>query len=303
MIAAGARIGRFVVERALGAGGMGEVYLARDPELSRAVAIKVLHDRGDGLRLLREAQALARLAHPNVVAIYELGTHADRGFVAMEYVDGVTLDRHLAARARSWREVLALYVQAGRGLAAVHAGGLVHRDVKPSNLLVDGAGRVRVSDFGLARHDAGEAAAVDAVDAPPSLATATTISGGSDRDALDAGSTGPAASGPEGVFAAPLTATGAVLGTPRYMAPEQRAGHRVTHHADQFSFCVALWEGLYGEHPFDGATRRPPPRGTRVPAWVARAVGRGLAPAASARWPTLDALVDVLERTPRRRRL
>jgi tetratricopeptide (TPR) repeat protein len=304
VIEPGTRIGRFVVERPLGAGGMGEVYAARDPELSRSVAIKLLRRRDDGIRLLREAQALARISHPNVVAIFDLGSHGDRAFVAMEQVDGVTIDRHLAARTHSWREVVALYVQAGRGIAAVHAGGLVHRDIKPSNLLIDSSGRVRVSDFGLARHTPGDTPSQPSTedDLPSAGALATTVAGGDESDILEPASRPTNDDGEGGVLAAPITAAGTVLGTPRYMAPEQRAGQRVTHHADQFAFCVALWEGLYGEHPFDGKVLKPPPRGARAPAWLARTIARGLRVAPLERWPSMDALVEVLERTPRRRR-
>jgi serine/threonine-protein kinase len=157
----GTLVGRYVVLDVLGEGGMGVVYSAFDPELDRKVAIKLLQTQagasggasgGDRAWLVREAQALARLSHPNVVAVYELGSHDGQVFVAMELVDGVTLDAHLRGRARAWREILALFVAAGRGLAAVHAEGLVHRDVKPGNILLEsGIERVKITDFGLAR--------------------------------------------------------------------------------------------------------------------------------------------------------
>ena len=305
----GSKIGRFVVGRELGSGGMGTVFEARDPELSRVVAVKLLSDRrADPVRLLREAQALARVSHPNVVAVYELGSFGDQVFVAMELVDGVTIDQHLDERPRSWREVLALYLQAGRGLAAVHAEGLVHRDIKPSNLLVDRAGRVRVGDFGLARDDQLEARATrPRAGEQDARSTAITV------DAIGPAEPGVRESDARGLLGAVLTASGAVLGTPRYMAPEQHLGERVTHRADQFGFCVALWEGLYGEHPFHDGDRRAlavavlegrlrPPKGRGVPSWIERVLARGLAPSPDARWPSMGALVDVLERTPRRRR-
>jgi tetratricopeptide (TPR) repeat protein len=310
-VAVGTRVGRFEVGRRLGAGGMGAVYEARDPELSRAVAIKVLRDRGgDAMRLLREAQALARISHPNVIGVFELGSHDGQVFIAMELVDGETLDAHLRARRRGWREVLALFVAIGRGIAAVHAQGLVHRDIKPSNILVDVHGRVRVGDFGLARQDDGGASSSGGGARPRAAAlTATTVDQRAGRATVDGSA--PAAT-PDGVLASPLTETGAVIGTPRYMAPEQHRGLRVTRAADQFAYCVALWEALYGEHPFGPGSqlidaviagrRRDPPGGRGVPTWLERAVARGLAQDPAARWPSMDALVDELEARPRRHR-
>jgi serine/threonine protein kinase len=198
----------------IGAGGMGVVYAAYDPELDRRVALKLLRpDRfgsdADRLRLLREAQALARLADPHVVSVYDTGTFGDRVFVAVELVEGETLRQWLGglrAAPRSWREVLARFLPAGRGLAAAHAAGLVHRDFKPENVLLGRDGRVRVADFGLAE----------------------------------------AAPEPGGKLAALPAEWGLVLGTPAYMAPEQLRGIAVDARSDQFSFCVALFEALYG---------------------------------------------------------
>ncbi len=323
-LVAGARIGRFVLTRHLGDGGMGTVHEARDPELGRAVAIKLLRDqRADPTRLLREAQALATLSHPNVVAVYELGSHDGKVFIAMELIEGVSLDRYLATGDHGWREILALFVQAGRGLGAVHARDLVHRDFKPSNLLIDGEGRVRVSDFGLARLDRGGAVSEGATSSSTGgrasaeldeTVGATAGDAVTDEDRAAAGPTPAPPSGAGRLLASPLTAAGAVIGTPRYMAPEQHRGGRVTRQADQFAFCVALWEGVYGEHPFGGddvaslraaviaGQRRPAPRRRGVPSWLERALVRGLAVDPEARWPSIDAVVDTLERTPRRRR-
>ena len=248
------------IERKLGAGGMGVVYLARDLQLRRDVAIKVhASPSATGRELLmREAATLAQLSHPNVVTVHEVGTWGDHAYVAMEYVAGGTARAWLAAAPRSPREILALYLAAGRGLAAAHAAGLVHRDFKPDNLLVAEDGRIRVADFGLAR--------------------------GSDDGAE------------------PRFAAGSLegAGTPAYMAPEQRARGAIGPAADQYALAVALWEALAGVRP-DGDLRRPP----RMPPHVHAALVRALAPAPSARFPSMTALLAELARDPaaRRRRL
>ena len=287
------RIGRYAILSKLGEGGMGIVYAGFDESLDRRVAIKLLRasigGEGAGSRLLREAQALAKLSHPNVVHVYEVGEHDGRVYLAMEYVRGQSL-RHWAKDAlRSWREVLALYAQAGRGLAAAHAAGLVHRDFKPDNAIVGLDGRVRVLDFGLARRDR-QAPVADA------LAELESAPSGSD------------------LLASPLTHDGSLIGTPAYMAAEQFLGEPTDARTDQFGFCVALWEALYGERPFGGSTRmdvvaavtsgriREPPRGSRVPSWVRAALVRGLAPVSAERWPSMDALLAALAADPTRRR-
>jgi tetratricopeptide (TPR) repeat protein/predicted Ser/Thr protein kinase len=278
--AAPTRIGRFTLEKPLGAGGMGVVYAALDEQLDRRVALKLVRTRGDGeerARLLREAQALARLSHPNVVTVFEAGFHDDKLFVAMELVHGQTLAAWRSEAPRSSREAVAVYLQAGRGLAAAHAAGLVHRDFKPQNAMIDVAGRVRVLDFGLVRwtHEAA-----------------------------------PHEGGEGGVGAAPgphtITAEGTVMGTPAYMAPEQLDGARVDARADQLAFCVALFEALCGERPFPGSTleevresmragrMRRPPAWAKLPAHVRRGLTRGLAEAPADRWPTLEALLATL---------
>ena len=219
----GATLGRYVVLDLLGAGGMGVVHTAYDPELDRKVALKLLRtDHAVGrARLLREAQALARLAHPNVVAVHDVGATEQHVFIAMEFIHGVTLARHLEAHTLAWPEVLELFVAVGRGLAAAHAAGLVHRDLKPDNVMVGGDGRVRVLDFGLAR---------------ASLARS------------DAGEESPTAS----ALDVSLTHPGKLLGTPKYMAPEQWLAVAVDARTDQFALCVMLWHALFGEPPFAG---------------------------------------------------
>ncbi len=218
-------IGRFAVEAKLGEGGMGVVLLATDPLLGRRVAIKLL--RGDSIddsakrRLLREAQATARLSHENVIVVHEVGTHDDQIYVAMEYVAGETLRSRQAHH--GWREVVELYARAGRGLLAAHDAGLVHRDFKPDNVLVGDDGRLRVTDFGLV-------AATNAATEPVSTEHR------------------------ESELGSRLTQTGAIMGTPRYMAPEQHRGDPVDARADQFAFCASLYEALYGQPPFAGAT-------------------------------------------------
>jgi hypothetical protein len=269
----GATLGRYIVLDPLGEGGMGVVYAAYDPELDRKLAVKVLRDRlsgavGRSSRLLREAQALARLDHPNVVAVYDVGTIDGQVFIAMELVAGQTIGAWLEARPRDGRAIVEVYRLAGHGLAAAHALGIVHRDFKPENVLIDSRGRVRVVDFGLAR------TAEDAEDAdnpPPGAAPDPERSGGGARVSL----------------AVTLTRTGAIVGTPGYIAPEQEHG-KTQPAVDQFSFCVALWKALYGELPYAGKSGpelaaaakageiRAPSSPTRVPAWLHRILLRGL---------------------------
>ncbi|MCA9651884.1 MAG: serine/threonine protein kinase [Myxococcales bacterium] len=283
-------VGRYRVEGRLGAGGMGVVYRAHDPELARDVAVKVMNADAAGTkdpataraRLVREARAMARLAHPNVIHVYDVGTVEDGVFIAMELVDGRSLSVWLAEEQPPWREVLHKVVDAGRGLAAAHAAGVIHRDFKPENVLVGEDGRVRVVDFGLA----GGPAALDTGSQESEL----------DRDTGDL-------HGPSGS----LTRTGTLLGTPKYMAPEQESGAVANARSDQFSFCVALYEALYGYPPFAGDTiseyrdnvRRgrvlDPPTGTKVRPWVHALLVRGLAIDPADRHPALDPLLDRLE--------
>ncbi|MCA9691127.1 MAG: tetratricopeptide repeat protein [Myxococcales bacterium] len=313
------RIGRFVLLSRLGGGGMGVVYVARDPELDRKVAVKLLHsDRSHSeaarARLLREAQAMARLSHPNVVTVYESGTHEGRVFIAMELIDGVDLREHCRTP-RPWQELVSIYLGAARGLAAAHAVGLVHRDFKPENVMIGADSRARVLDFGLARAgqeapaSASMSAAASAVtlrdpdtDAP---ATADTWMA-SEADEHDVGSEGD-------LLADKMTRTGALLGTPAYMAPEQFVTGRSSQRSDQFSFCVALFEALYGQRPFVGETvpdlitaaargEVVATPGRDVPTAVRAVILRGLLPDPRDRHPSMAALAASLERAVEGRR-
>ncbi|MFN0245340.1 MAG: serine/threonine-protein kinase [Kofleriaceae bacterium] len=272
----GERLGRYELTERIGAGAMSVVYAAHDPKLERNVALKLLNDASASARLVREGQALARLAHPNVVAVYDVGEHDGTVFIAMELVDGVTLSRWLRDEKHTRSQILDVFVQAGRGLAAAHAAGFVHRDFKPDNVLVGRDGRARVTDFGLARLDAD----VRPTSSPTALVTN-------------------------------ITRVGSLVGTPAYMAPEQLDGRTPDARADQFAFCVALFEALTGNRPFDGgtvsalrasiaagATRG----GDDLPAWLRRTLVRGLAEAPAGRFPAIDDLLEVLHRDPTRRR-
>ncbi|MGH1347117.1 MAG: protein kinase domain-containing protein [Nannocystales bacterium] len=279
-------IGRYRVTDTLGHGAMGVVYEAWDDELQRTVAVKLIsRDAEVGQaehRFRREALALAKLAHPNVVTVHEVGLLDGRLFIAMEMVRGETLDAWLRAEERTWEATLDVFIQAGRGLEAAHEAGLVHRDFKPSNCIVGESGRVRVLDFGLAR------GAADLLDE-------------------DVAATFPAVSSLD----VSVTRTGATVGTPAYMAPEQLRGGDVSASSDQFSFCVALYEALEGVRPFAGKCivdihgnieAGNVQRGTgRTPRAVLRIVGRGFAVSPSDRWPDLAALVDALQEIPNAR--
>jgi tetratricopeptide (TPR) repeat protein/predicted Ser/Thr protein kinase len=300
----GDRVGRFLVVRHVAQGGMGALYKAYDPQLDRAVALKLVRTGGVEEtpfreRLLREARALARLSHPNVVTIYDAGVFGDNEvFIAMEFVEGTTLRRWLRTP-RSIAERLDAFLEAGAGLAAAHRAGLVHRDFKPDNVIVGEDGRVRVVDFGLARAttSGGEPGEPEAARAVSPLAV-DLPSPGSTPDPL----------------ATPLTQFGTQLGTPRYMAPEQHLGLPVTEKTDQFAFCVALHEALYGAPPFSAKKHDelvlavtagkldPPPPGADVPRWIRDVLVRGLSRAPDARFPTLDALLDALRKDPAARR-
>ena len=255
----GTWIGRYEVEEPLGRGGMGMVYTARDSQLDRRVALKLVtpklaHERESQLALLREAQAMARITQPNVLTVYDTGMFGDAVFLAAARVDGDTLAGWLA-RPRRWRAIVDVFLQAARGLEAAHAAGLVHRDFKPSNVLVGREGRVRVFDFGLVRLE-------ETVPARREL-----------------------------------------VGTPRYMSPEQRRGDVADARSDQYAFCIALHEALHGELPdAPGCERSAAGASDRVPGWLRELIARGLQHGPQDRFPTMRALIDTVERRLHRRR-
>lgn len=260
VLQAGDTLGRYEIEKLIGAGGMGVLYVARDPKLARRVALKLLRPAygiEDGhQRLLREAQAMAGLAHPNVVSVFDIGEANERIFMSMELLEGGTL-REWTQRPRGWRQVLKMFCAAGEGLAAAHAAGVVHRDFKPENVIIGRDGRPRVGDFGLARPDA----SVRRSGSKASLSR--------------------------------LTQTGMVLGTPAYMPPEQLLGHPADHRTDQYAFCVSLWEALVAHQPYPvGDEARA--GGPAVPAHVWAALARGLNPRPAERFPDMRALLDAL---------
>jgi serine/threonine protein kinase len=278
------KLGRFPLLRKLGAGGMSTVYIGRDERLDRYVAIKLLRGASSSqamARLEREAQAMARLAHPNVVRVYEIGDVDNVPFIVMELVEGVTLRAWLGQTQRTLDEIVEVFAAAARGLAAAHDKGLVHRDFKPDNVMVADDGRVLVMDFGLARGE---------FDRPgPTQADAQL----SDN-------------------AVELTATGAILGTPAYMAPEQFLGEVADARTDQFCFSVALWEAIHGQRPFSGSSFAAlssaviegarAPSSADVPRHIRRVLERGLEADPDARWPSMAALVEVMTSSTASRR-
>ncbi len=268
----GAHVGRYVITGVLGRGGMGVVYAAYDPNLDRRIALKLLHESWRSEDLVREAKALAKLDDPHVVTVFDVGEFEGHGYVAMQLVDGTDLRSALATKPAT-AQILRWFVAAGRGLVAAHTAGLVHRDFKPSNVLIDAHGRVAVTDFGLARSITVDLASSDVM--------------------------------------------GTLAGTPAYMAPEQYDHEHATPATDQFAFCVATWEALFGQHPFiRGATETMtpvaigaaihdnkliPPQRSSVSREIVDALTRGLSRAPAARWPSMTALLAVLAPPPRRR--
>ncbi len=284
----GTSLGRYVLLEKLGSGGMGEVFAAYDPQLDRKVALKLLRsgslsaDEGKA-RLVREAQAMARLQHPNVAAVHDVGTFDERVFVAMEFIEGETLSEWLRGQ-REWKEVVRLFIQCGNGLSAAHRAGIVHRDFKPDNVLIGSDGRPRVVDFGLARQS---------------------------HTPMENRLARPMADAPMDVgFGSPITRDGAVMGTPGYMAPEQLNGLTTDARSDQFAFSVALYEALYGKRPFGGTTLKAHaaeieaqklaavPEGTDVPSHVHDTVLRGLSADPGKRFESIDQMIEKLR--PRR---
>jgi tetratricopeptide (TPR) repeat protein len=272
-------VGRFVVRDRLGAGGMGVVMSAYDPQLQRTVAVKVLHDAGDPAeqkRLLEEARAMAKVGHPNLVTVYEAGTHHDSVFIAMEFVERGTLGDWIDAAQRPWREVVGIFIGAARGLAAIHEAGMVHRDFKPDNVLIGDDGRALVSDFGLARPQRSDM-------------SSTELEVSDDGDPV-------------------ATMTRGVAGTPNYISPEQWKGEGADAASDQWSFFVALHQALHGQRPFDGTSvaelcmavingKRAAVSldGPDVPAWLDRLIDRGLSLDPAERFGSMAEVAAALE--------
>jgi serine/threonine-protein kinase len=284
------RIGRYRILRELGSGGMGIVYAAYDESLDRRVALKLLlrETSTTAQRLRREAQAMARISHTNVIQIFEVGEHRGHPFVAMEYIDGVSLTRLLSETSLAWFEIIDVFIRAGRGLQAAHEAGVVHRDFKPDNVMLQRSDdgrlqRVKVLDFGIA--------AADFLAHEPTTASSLA---------------------PERELSSRLTRAGALMGTPNYMSPEHFLGDATDPRSDQFSFAVALFEALYGQRPFDGddveglraavlaGVLRPAPKLTDVPAWVFETLTRALAVDPEQRWDSMAELLDTLANHPDR---
>ncbi len=294
-------VGKYRLDRMIGSGGMGMVWAAFDPDLERAVAVKLLHaDASEPTlrsRLLREARAMARLRHPNVVTVFDVGTDQNRDYIAMELIEGTTLDAWFDTKP-SQHEIVAALLAAGKGLAAAHAAGLVHRDFKPHNVLRANDAHIYVTDFGLARGQIEDGPEV--VQVP--VAVTALDSGKRSRDS---------------VLDSPLTQTGVLIGTPAYMAPEQFAGRAPDPKSDQFAFCVTAWEALTGARPFRGATLEELEAASRggvsglssdLAPPIREVLARGLDPHPEARWPDLTSLLAALSQAvadpvlPRRRR-
>ncbi len=281
------KVDRYEIRGQLGSGGTSIVFEAHDPHMNRPVALKLIDvspvpgsDPSDPvMRSVREAQALAQISHPNVVRVYEVAHEDNTVRIVMELVDGQTLREWIDAEPRRpWREVIHVLVQAARGLAAAHAGGLVHRDFKPQNVIVTRSGDVRVLDFGLARAEARRAAR-----APRE-----------GDHSLDS----------------ELTQSGSILGTPAYMAPEQFLGQAASARSDQFSFCLVLYEALYRQRAFEGTSfeqiesavtktaPQTPPDDAEVPEYIWPILRRGLAREADQRWSSVDELLGELKKDP-----
>jgi serine/threonine protein kinase/tetratricopeptide (TPR) repeat protein len=330
------QIGRFTLLAHLGAGGMGEVFAAYDDILDRKVAIKLVRtdvlggaaaqpddvcvdlERGDApdgaqSRLLREAQTLARLSHPNVVQVHEAGAFHGRVYIAMEYVRGPSLRAWLESNARlsqrmRTREVLRQFVAVGRGLEAAHQAGLVHRDFKPDNVLIGEDGRPRVLDFGLARLLAAPEAQNEVLGVEPAETMSVPSAASDELATVDYPDAAASRAGRplERQTAIAETTSGRLLGTLPYMAPEQMRGEPADSRSDQFSFCVALYEALYQQHPFptetvaalrgaaEAGNIAAVPAHVRAPGPVHRAILRGLSPDRAERFPNIGSLLDVL---------
>lgn len=289
----GTQIGRYVIKKVIGRGGMGVVYVAFDPSLSRRIAIKILNTNKAGTamnetksaqdRMLREAQAMAAIGHPNLVQVHDVGTYDGSVFIAMEFVNGRTLrEWNAETNDDDWEEVIKVYKAAAEAVQAAHDAKLIHRDFKPDNVMLGFDNRVRVMDFGLAR-STGKRKSSDSM----TMSTSN-------------------------ILGKPLTATGVIMGTPAYMAPEQFLGEPTDARTDQFSFCVTLYEALYGYRPFQGKNMtevakavmrgkiKLPPKKHPVPGYVLDTLLKGLQCTPDDRWDSMQELIEALEEPPKR---
>ena len=302
-----ARIGRYAVLRTLGEGGMGVVYSAYDEGLDRRVALKLLRPGRDNsphnqARMQREARAMARLSHPNVVQVYEVGRWEEQVYLAMEFVQGRTLGVWLKAQPRTWQRTLDVMVQAGRGLHAAHQANVVHGDFKPDNILLDEHDRARVVDFGLSRAEPRDPPTTAARPAAPGEAPTTEPGNPPEPPAAEP------VSEPGNLAEPGRSQPGRVAGTPAYMAAEQHGGKQADARTDQFAFAVTLYTALYGQHPFAGGSLlelvinvtdgkiRPPPADTPVPSGVHAAIVRALSKDPEQRFANMGDLLDQLDR-------
>jgi serine/threonine protein kinase len=302
-------LGRFEIGRRIGAGAMGVVYEAQDPHLERAVAIKVIDEELGASaqrrqRMLKEAKAMARLSHPNVVVVHDVGEQDDRVFIAMELVKGDNLKQWLEAERRDVAAICAALAGAGRGLLAAHEHGLVHRDIKPENVLIDREGRARLADFGVVQTEdlAPKSARMAAESGDQAVAAESAITGGSSSDPSEVVGDPKASS---------MTATGALVGTPAYMSPEQLHGRQADPLSDQFAFCVTFYEALYGVRPYDAATigdlvlamtkteLTEPVEEREVPPAIHGVLARGLRVDPHQRFPSMRELLDALDEAMR----
>ncbi|PCC66446.1 Serine/threonine protein kinase [Nannocystis exedens] len=310
-----ASIGPFIVERKLGEGAMGVVFVGYDRKLERKVALKLVRRQLLGNpavreRMIREAQAMARLSNPHVVQVYQVGDHDGGIYMAMEYVEGETLSEWLRSAPRPWQRILRTLCDAGRGLAAAHAAGLVHRDFKPDNVLVDAAGRARVLDFGLVQAEGSAEEQAERSTRAASLDHELAATAPGEPSRSTAPGTEPLDRSNLLHWSVRLTQMGNVLGTPAYMSPEQHFGRPAGPTSDQFSFSITLYEALYGVRPFAGdswaAIRLQvqdgiipsPPLESPVPRRLFKVIARGLALEPNDRWPSLAAMIAALEHDP-----
>jgi eukaryotic-like serine/threonine-protein kinase len=267
-------IGHYRIESKLGAGAMGEVYLANDTRLDRKVALKILpqafaEDAQRMSRFVREAKSASALNHPNIITIYEIGESEGTHFIATEFIDGKTLGDHAKASRLDYKEILEIAIQVASALQVAHAANIIHRDIKPDNVMIRADGLAKILDFGIAK------------------LSAPTESGEEAATAIQ-GSTSP----------------GMIIGTPNYMSPEQARGRGVNHQTDIFSFGVVFYEMLSGKSPFKGETvsdvianvltKEPEPL-TNVPTELAAIVQKTLAKDKQKRYQTAKDLLDDLK--------